>query len=93
MKNPAMAALDVPNPLFKRAAVAVLALVFITAISGALVAGLDAGLIYNEFPYMGTGIVPDDLWAYSTPSATRPQVMPWWENLVKNPTAVQFNHR
>ncbi|KAI9690838.1 MAG: Cytochrome c oxidase assembly protein cox15 [Bathelium mastoideum] len=34
------------------------ALVFTTALSGAIVAGLDAGLIYNEFPYMGLGLTP-----------------------------------
>jgi heme A synthase len=28
-------------------------MVLLTAISGALVAGRDAGLIYNEFPLMG----------------------------------------
>lgn len=28
-------------------------LVFITALSGAFVAGMDAGLVYNEFPLMG----------------------------------------
>lgn len=28
-------------------------LIFLTAISGAFVAGLDAGLVYNEFPLMG----------------------------------------
>lgn len=33
--------------------VALTALVFTTAIWGAFVAGLDAGLIYNEFPFMG----------------------------------------
>jgi cytochrome c oxidase assembly protein subunit 15 len=27
--------------------------IFITAMSGAFVAGLDAGLVYNEFPQMG----------------------------------------
>ena len=34
------------------------ALVYTTAMSGAFVAGLDAGLVYNEFPLMGgQGIV------------------------------------
>ncbi len=28
------------------------ALVFLTAVSGAFVAGLDAGLVYNSFPLM-----------------------------------------
>jgi cytochrome c oxidase assembly protein subunit 15 len=34
------------------------ALVFTTAMSGALVAGLDAGMIYNDFPWMGQNILP-----------------------------------
>jgi len=33
-------------------------MVFFTAISGAFVAGLDAGLVYNEFPTMGGRLVP-----------------------------------
>ena len=38
------------------------ALVLLTAISGAFVAGLDAGWMYNTFPYMGDGIVPEESW-------------------------------
>ncbi|KAL7754051.1 Cytochrome c oxidase assembly protein cox15 [Sorochytrium milnesiophthora] len=33
-------------------------LVFITAMSGAFVAGLDAGLVYNTWPLMGDNFVP-----------------------------------
>ncbi|KAI8910420.1 COX15/CtaA family [Gorgonomyces haynaldii] len=69
------------------------ALIFFTAITGAWVAGLDAGLLYNEFPYMGNGLVPSDMWAYSTPSAGNPNPISWWRNLLENPSAVQFNHR
>ncbi len=68
-------------------------MIFVTAISGAWVAGLDAGLIYNEFPFMGEGLVPSDMWAFSTKSERNPEPMPWWENLARNPSAVQFNHR
>lgn len=73
----------------------VLGLIFITAISGAWVAGLDAGLIYNEFPYMGTSLVPSDMWAFSTldPADPSKPTMHWTQNLVRNPSAVQFNHR
>ena len=59
------------------------ALAFITLVSGAFVAGLRAGKIYNEFPMMGSGLVPVE---YSSLS-------PWWKNLFENPSAVQFNHR
>ncbi|KAK3365455.1 cytochrome oxidase assembly protein-domain-containing protein [Podospora didyma] len=40
------------------------ALIFTTVLSGALVAGLDAGLIYNDIFKMGEGIVPpqSELW-------------------------------
>ncbi|KAM0683643.1 Cytochrome c oxidase assembly protein cox15 [Mitosporidium daphniae] len=55
-------------------------LVGITAISGAFVAGLDAGLIYNTFPKMGLQWIPDDLFV--------PNMLP-----LNNPTFVQFFHR
>ena len=38
---------------FRRTTLGMLGLVFTTAIYGAFVAGLDAGLLYNEFPTMG----------------------------------------
>ena len=47
---------------FKSKAHGLAALTFFTALSGAFVAGLDAGLIYNEFPTMGGGIIPSDIW-------------------------------
>ncbi|XP_067858107.1 cytochrome c oxidase assembly protein COX15 homolog isoform X2 [Heptranchias perlo] len=59
------------------------ALVFVTALSGAFVAGLDAGLVYNSFPKMGERWVPDDLLAFS----------PALRNFFENPTTVQFDHR
>ena len=68
-------------------------LIFLTVLSGALVAGLDAGLIYNEFPYMGLGFIPSDMWALSTESASNPYPISWIRNLLENPSAVQFNHR
>ncbi|KAH6567300.1 hypothetical protein BASA60_009107 [Batrachochytrium salamandrivorans] len=59
----------------------------------ALVAGLDAGLIYNEFPYMGNTIIPEDYWAFFTRSEQTHSPMLWIRNILENPTAVQFNHR
>jgi len=58
-------------------------LVFLTAVSGAFVAGLDAGLTYNSFPLMAGRFIPSDLFAYS----------PWLSNFTENPTTVQFDHR
>ena len=69
------------------------ALVFLTALSGAFVAGLDAGLIYNEFPYMGESIFPSDYWALSTSTEKNPEPLPWYKDLLENPAAVQFDHR
>ncbi|KAI9359262.1 cytochrome oxidase assembly protein-domain-containing protein [Zopfochytrium polystomum] len=63
------------------------------AFTGAFVAGLDAGLIYNEFPFMGDGIVPSDYLNYSRKSATITDPIPVWRNIFENPAAVQFNHR
>lgn len=58
-------------------------LVLVTALSGAFVAGLDAGLIYNEFPLMGGRLLPSDLW-----------IAPLgWRNPFENPTCAQFVHR
>lgn len=64
-------------------AAAVLVLVFVQILSGALVAGLDAGLVYNTFPMMGPYWLPPELG----------QLSPWWLNPLENPYAVQFDHR
>lgn len=58
-------------------------LVFFTAVSGAFVAGLDAGLVYNSFPKMGDKWVPEDAFAMS----------PRISNFTENPTTVQLDHR
>ncbi len=57
--------------------------VVVQILAGGLVAGLDAGLVYNSFPLMGGGLVPDDLLAMA----------PGWLNPFENPTTVQFDHR
>lgn len=69
--------------LLRRFAKGTGALVFLTALSGAFVAGLDAGLVYNSFPKMGERWIPDDLLAFS----------PTLKNFFENPTTVQFDHR
>lgn len=59
---------------------------FLTAISGAFVAGMDAGLLYNhEFPFMSGGIVPpkEDLFALE----------PVWRNFFENGATAQTTHR
>ncbi|KAJ9624366.1 Cytochrome c oxidase assembly protein cox15 [Knufia peltigerae] len=79
---------------FKRYVGLLAGLVFITAMSGGLVAGLDAGLIYNEFPYMGLGLTPprSELWDkfYSREEDGSDL---WWRNMLENPSLVQLDHR
>jgi len=58
-------------------------LIFTTALAGAFVAGLDAGLVYNSFPKMADRWIPTDLFAHE----------PKWRNFFENPTMVQFQHR
>lgn len=65
------------------AALAIATLAFVTILSGGFVAGLDAGRIYNSFPFMGDGLVP--------PGYT--QLSPTWRNLFENAATAQFNHR
>jgi len=60
-----------------------IALIYLQIILGALVAGLDAGLIYNTWPDMNGRFTPPDAFYYS----------PWWHNFFENPGLAQFNHR
>ncbi|GBE79173.1 Electron transfer protein 1, mitochondrial [Sparassis crispa] len=79
---------------FMRYSKALTALVFLTALSGAFVAGLDAGLLYNEFPLMGGRIAPPQDELFSREYAKAPDGSDlWWRNIFENPTTVQFNHR
>ena len=57
--------------------------IFVQIALGGLVAGHDAGLIYNTWPLMDGAFVPDGLVALS----------PLWMNVVDNIAAIQFNHR
>ena len=66
-----------------RSAVAVAGLILVTALSGSLVAGLDAGFIYNTFPLMEGRAVPDHLF----------EARPWYLNPFENIITVQFDHR
>ncbi|EPQ59522.1 cytochrome oxidase assembly [Gloeophyllum trabeum ATCC 11539] len=84
------------NPLvkrFSRASWALTGLVFLTALSGAFVAGLDAGLVYNEFPYMGGRLVPPTNELFDPAYAKDPSRSDLWRNVFENPTTVQFDHR
>lgn len=61
--------------------------------SGAFVAGLDAGLLYNEFPLMGGRLAPPKDELLSTAYTTRADKSDLWRNVFENPTTVQFDHR
>lgn len=51
--------------------------------TGAFVAGLDAGLVYNSWPKYADKWIPEGLLAQQ----------PKWRNMVDNPVTVQFLHR
>lgn len=79
---------------FRRSVAALCVLTFVTAMSGALVAGLDAGLIYNEFPYMGLGLTPPKKELFDTFYSHVPDHSDlWWRNMLENPSLVQLDHR
>ncbi|KAK7195031.1 cytochrome oxidase assembly protein-like protein [Novymonas esmeraldas] len=62
------------------------AMMFTTAMTGAFVAGLDAGLLYNdEFPWMAGGVFP--------PADHLITVEPLWRNLFESHAMVQTVHR
>lgn len=82
LPNP-QAAIAKLRPL-KRFAVLNGCLVGITALSGAYVAGNDAGRAYNTFPKM------NDEWF---PKSEYFKINPTWRNFFENTANVQFNHR
>ena len=59
------------------------AFVFVTALSGGFVAGLDAGFAYNTFPLMDDALIPGGLFDYA----------PWFMAPFEDITTVQFDHR
>jgi len=68
---------------FRKLVISSKALAFFTLVSGAFVAGLDAGLVYNSFPKFADRWIPEDILEFS----------PALRNFTENPTTVQFDHR
>ena len=66
-----------------RGALALVGLVFVTQVSGAFVAGLDAGLTYNTFPLMDGQWLPAEIFA----------MRPLYVNIFEDIATVQFDHR
>lgn len=58
-------------------------LLMLQIISGAFVAGLKAGMVYNSFPLMNGKFIPDGLLLMN----------PWYLNIFENIEMVQFIHR
>ncbi|PTX03755.1 heme A synthase [Pararhodobacter aggregans] len=56
---------------------------FLQILLGALVAGIDAGRGYTDWPLMAGGIFPPGMW----------ELTPVWRNLFENDGTVQFIHR
>lgn len=60
-----------------------LALLAVTVVWGAFVAGLDAGRAYNTWPLMDGRFAPPEMWT----------IVPAWLNPTENTAMVQFLHR
>ena len=56
---------------------------FVQILLGALVAGIDAGRTFTDWPLMAGGVFPPDAFGLT----------PWWSNFFENPGLVQFIHR
>ncbi|MBF9050516.1 heme A synthase [Roseobacter sp. HKCCD9010] len=67
----------------KGMATGVLHLTFLQILIGALVAGIDAGRNFIDWPLMAGGFTPPDMWVLE----------PVWRNLFENDGTVQFFHR
>jgi cytochrome c oxidase assembly protein subunit 15 len=66
-------------------ALALLVLVLVQIYLGALVSGLRAGLIYNTWPLIDGGLVPESVRLFFQ--------TPLWRNFFENTLTVQFDHR
>jgi heme a synthase len=60
-----------------------MAVIMVEIAIGGFVAGLDGGLVYNNFPMMGEHWIAPDLFSEE----------PWWANFFENPVTAQFLHR
>lgn len=57
-------------------------LLYIQIFLGGLTAGLDAGMIYNTFPLMGSNFIPHEFWSHENMTT-----------ILYDPSSVQFLHR
>jgi len=82
--RPQPAPVAVPTRL-RVTAIALIVVVLCQIYTGALVAGLRAGLLYNTWPLIDGSLIPaaSDLLFFE----------PWWRNFFENALTVQFVHR
>jgi cytochrome c oxidase assembly protein subunit 15 len=71
------------NPALIRWGTVLVAVAFVQILLGALVAGIDAGRNYTDWPLMGGELFP----------STAFNLAPAGANFIENPGLVQFNHR
>lgn len=71
------------DPRTRGDATALIGLLLVVLVWGALMAGLRAGTAHNTFPTMSGDWIPPNLL----------ELTPWWINPFENPTTVQFIHR
>lgn len=71
------------NHRWRGAMLALVIAISVTIVSGAFVAGLRAGEIFNTFPLMGGQVVPP---GYVFEGG-------WWRGAFEHPIAAQFHHR
>ncbi|MGH8849610.1 MAG: COX15/CtaA family protein, partial [Casimicrobiaceae bacterium] len=71
------------SAFLQRFARVLVALIFLQALLGALVAGTRAGFAYNTFPLMNGHAVPPGIMSLD----------PWYRNFIDNIATVQFDHR
>ncbi|WP_321391949.1 COX15/CtaA family protein [Emcibacter sp.] len=81
-------ALDLVSPrgnerLLVRPASVLVGIIFFQILLGGMVAGLNAGFIYTDWPLMDGAIIPDGLFDQT----------PWYMNFFENLMTVQFDHR
>lgn len=71
------------EPKLKRMVSGLMHATYLQVILGALVAGIDAGRTYTDWPLMGGDVFPSLAFELS----------PFWSNFFENEALVQFNHR
>ena len=71
------------EPFAKTLAVVTAFVLMLQIFLGALVAGLDAGFAFNDWPTMDGAVIPSDMWIKS----------PFWINIFETPKTAQFVHR